>query len=92
MCTTCGCGEHQHTHEHDNEHDYGHSHQAETTLINVEQDILLRNNLLAERNRGYFEARRIFCLNLMSSPGSGKTTLLEETLRRLRGRRPTYVI
>lgn len=94
MCTTCGCGKHPYTHEHENEHDYGHSHPAApaTTLINVEQDLLMRNNLLAERNRGYFEARGIFCLNLMSSPGSGKTTLLEETLRRLRGRRPACVI
>lgn len=56
-----------------------------------------RNNLLAERNRGYFEAKRIFCLNLMSSPGSGKTTLLEETVRCLaagegKGQHPVYVI
>ena len=49
-------------------------------VITLEQDILRRNNLLAERNRGYFEAKEIFCLNLMSSPGSGKTTLLEETV------------
>lgn len=61
-------------------------------MIDVEQDILMRNNLLAERNRGYFEAKKIFCLNLMSSPGSGKTTLLEETIRRLKGRRALYVV
>jgi hydrogenase nickel incorporation protein HypB len=58
----------------------------------VEQDILQRNSLLAERNRGYFEAKNIVCLNLMSSPGSGKTTLLEETIRSMQGRRPLYVI
>jgi hydrogenase nickel incorporation protein HypB len=58
----------------------------------VEQDILQHNNLLAERNRGYFEAKNIYALNLMSSPGSGKTSLLEETIRRLKGRRPVYVI
>ena len=73
MCGTCGCGEHHH---HDHHHDEG-------KVITLEQDILQRNNLLAERNRGYFEAKHIFCLNLMSSPGSGKTTLLEETIRRL---------
>ena len=28
----------------------------------------------------------------MSSPGSGKTTLLEETIRRLKAKRPIYVI
>ena len=47
---------------------------------------------MAERNRGYFEAKNLFCLNLMSSPGSGKTTLLEETIRRLKAKRPIYVI
>jgi len=86
MCTTCGCGNHHH-----HDHDHEHSHE-ESQLIAVEQDILQRNNLLAERNRGYFEAKNIFCLNLMSSPGSGKTTLLEETIRQLKDRRPIYVI
>lgn len=101
MCGTCGCGEHHH-HDHDHEHDHGHEHHHHHhpdggTVITLEQDILQRNNLLAERNRGYFEAKRIFCLNLMSSPGSGKTTLLEETVRRLaagerKGQHPVYVI
>lgn len=81
MCGTCGCGEHHHD-EQDHEHHH-HHHQEENKVILLEQDILQRNNLLAERNRGYFEAKGIFCLNLMSSPGSGKTTLLEATVRRL---------
>ena len=83
MCATCGCGptsEHHHTHEH------GHDHHHETAkrTISVEQDILHQNNLLAERNRGYFEAKNIFTMNMVSSPGSGKTTLLERTLTELR--------
>jgi len=86
MCGTCGCGNHHH-----HEQDHNHSHD-ESRIIAVEQDILQRNNLLAERNRGYFEAKNIFCLNLMSSPGSGKTTLLEETIRRLKNRKSVYVI
>ena len=90
MCTTCGCGSHHH-HDSDHEHDHHHSHD-ENRVIAVEQDILQRNNLLAERNRGYFEAKNIFCLNLMSSPGSGKTTLLEETIRQLKNRKTVYVI
>ena len=68
MCGTCGCGEHHHDHTHIHEHEHGHSHHERATVISVEQDILNRSNLLAERNRGYFEAKRIFCLNLMSSP------------------------
>ena len=93
MCGTCGCGNHHHDtdHAHEHKHDHGHSHE-ESRLIAVEQDILQRNNLLAERNRGYFEAKNIFCLNLMSSPGSGKTTLLEETIRQLKNRKTIYVI
>ena len=88
MCGTCGCGEHHHhDHLHDHEywhgHEHHHRHHGEGKVITLEQDILQRNNLLAERNRGYFEAKYIFCLNLMSSPGSGKTTLLEETIRQL---------
>ncbi|MEO3178829.1 hydrogenase nickel incorporation protein HypB [Parabacteroides distasonis] len=95
MCGTCGCREHHHHHDHTHEHSHGHEHHHhpdEGIVINLEQDILQRNNLLAERNRGYFEAKNLFCLNLMSSPGSGKTTLLEETIRRLKAKRPIYVI
>ena len=88
MCTTCGCGGHHHP---DSDHEHGHFHE-ENRLIAVEQDILQRNNLLAERNRGYFEAKNIFCLNLVSSPGSGKTTLLEETIRQLKNQKSIYVI
>ncbi len=39
-----------------------------------------RNNLIAARNRGYFEAREMLALNLVSSPGSGKTAILERTI------------
>ncbi len=97
MCGTCGCSDHNHTHDHDHSHEHNHDHSHnhridESTIIAVEQDILQRNNLLAERNRGYFEAKNIFCLNLMSSPGSGKTTLLEETVRRIKDKKAVYVI
>lgn len=60
--------------------------------IDLEQDILLKNNLKAERNRGYFLAKGILALNLVSSPGSGKTTLLERTLTDLKGEFDFYVI
>lgn len=98
MCGTCGCSEHHHSHDHEADHTHAHGHEhahpsaEERKVIAIEQDILMRNNLLAERNRGYFEARKLVVLNLMSSPGSGKTTLLEETIRRLKGKRAIYVI
>lgn len=85
MCATCGCGT-DHKHEHSDHH---HDHK---TIIDVERDILHQNNLLAERNRGYFDAKNILCLNLVSSPGSGKTSLLEKTLIDLKGELDFVVI
>ena len=58
----------------------------------METDILQKNNLLAQRNRGWLEAKNILALNLVSSPGSGKTSLLERTIRELAGRLPVAVI
>ncbi len=76
---------HDHHHSHDHEHDHGrHSHTTTTETIDVNTDVLQQNNLIAERNRGYFQARKIFALNLVSSPGSGKTTLLEKTIQHLK--------
>jgi hydrogenase nickel incorporation protein HypB len=79
--------DHDHKHDHHHHHDHDHSHQ-----INVETDILSQNNLLAERNRGYFEAKNVTAINMMSSPGSGKTTLLERTIKDLKDKLPLYVI
>lgn len=97
MCATCGCdanattsikqiGESDHHHSHDN----NHSHAK--TIVEVEKDVLHENNLLAQRNRGYFDAKNILALNLVSSPGSGKTSLLEKTLTDLKDEFPCYVI
>lgn len=61
-------------------------------MVELEQDILQQNNLLAERNRGFLEAKNILALNLVSSPGSGKTSLLERTLKDLGEEFSCYVI
>lgn len=87
---------HGHDHPHDHEHTASgvvarHAH-AQGTIIALEQDILAKNQLLAERNRGWLAGREILALNLMSSPGSGKTTLLERTLRDLQGELAINVI
>jgi hydrogenase nickel incorporation protein HypB len=76
-------GEHHHgegalNHTHEHPHDDS-SHRT----IRLEQDILAKNNRLAERNRGWLEGRNIFAVNLMSAPGAGKTMLLERTIRDL---------
>jgi hydrogenase nickel incorporation protein HypB len=108
MCETCGCQNektgysirstvhdennhhHDHHHEHDHQHDHADHHHPQK--FEIEKDILGSNNLLAERNRGYFEARNIFCINLVSSPGSGKTSLVEATLNELKSKLKIYVI
>lgn len=72
---------HHHDHDHGHHHHHDHSHAtSEKTILEVEQEILSENQMLAERNRGYFEAKKITAINLVSSPGSGKTTVLETTL------------
>jgi hydrogenase nickel incorporation protein HypB len=81
--------DHQHDHDHPHGHDHGHGHG---TTISLEQEILARNNLLAERNRGWLAGRNILALNLVSSPGAGKTTLLERTIRDLGSRLPFFVL
>lgn len=78
MCATCGCDTHTHNHNH------SHSHTHDEKHIAVEKDVLYENNLLAARNRGFFDAKNILAINLVSSPGSGKTTLLERTLTDLK--------
>lgn len=100
MCDTCGCGQpdqpvriqkpgdpssNPHTHSHEHSHYHG-------IQVLVGQDLLAKNNLLAERNRGYFEARHITAINLVSSPGSGKTSLLEKTIHALKNEISFFII
>jgi hydrogenase nickel incorporation protein HypB len=88
---------HDHGHSHDHPHDHGHSHDhphihRHGTIITLEQEVLARNDKLAERVRGWLAGRGILALNLVSSPGAGKTTLLERTIRDLGREIPMSVI
>jgi hydrogenase nickel incorporation protein HypB len=72
--------------------DYGngpaHAHapgMSQSRMVQIEQDILSKNNAYAQANRTWFDAHGIFALNLVSSPGSGKTTLLVKTIGQLKG-------
>ena len=87
---------HEHPHDHDHMHDAApaHSHApgiAPKRMVQIEQDILAKNNAYAARNRQLLSERGIFALNLVSSPGSGKTTLLCKTIALL-GSYPVAVI
>jgi hydrogenase nickel incorporation protein HypB len=92
---------HRHEGEHRHEHDlhYGrgpaHAHapgMSQARMIQIESDILAKNDSYAGANRDYFRERGIFALNLVSSPGSGKTALLVSTINALQNRYPVCVI
>lgn len=100
MCTTCGCGSgevkieghaHHHGHSHSRDMHYGkgpaHAHApglSQSRMLEIEQNILGKNDEYAQQNRHYFTDNGILTLNLVSSPGSGKTTLLTRTINDLK--------
>src|SRR5450830_32522 len=84
---------HDHAHAHDHTDGEAHPHSHDETpahshapgvsrkrMVQIEQDILAKNNAYAQANRQNLAERGIFALNLVSSPGSGKTTLLCKTI------------
>ena len=61
-------------------------------ILNVNEDILGANDMLAENLRGRFEASKVFVMNLMSSPGAGKTSLILKIIEALSGKHKIGVI
>jgi hydrogenase nickel incorporation protein HypB len=53
---------------------------AVTRIIEVRQNVLKQNDLVARALRLRFQEAGVFVVNLVSSPGAGKTLLLEKTL------------
>ncbi len=83
--------EHGHSHDHAHTHDgvvhYGlgpaHAHapgMSQARMVEVEQNILSKNNEYARNNRQWLGERGVLAINMLSSPGSGKTTLLTRTI------------
>jgi hydrogenase nickel incorporation protein HypB len=58
----------------------------------VNESVLADNDRQAERNRGFFRAKNLLVLNVLSSPGSGKTTFLQKTIQALGPRLRTGVV
>jgi len=54
--------------------------------IKVVKKVLSVNDAIAEEIRNTLKEKKIFMVNVMSSPGSGKTTLLEKTINALKSR------
>jgi hydrogenase nickel incorporation protein HypB len=56
------------------------------SVITVERKVLEKNDQIANELRNKFRSRKIFTINLLSSPGSGKTSLIEKTVEQLKGK------
>ena len=96
---------HDHGHEHPHTHDdQGDLHfgkgpagnhvpgLSQSRMIQIEQDILGKNDGYAIQNRAQFVEHNLLALNLVSSPGSGKTTLLTQTIEAIQANMPCGVI
>ncbi|MGV8935669.1 MAG: hydrogenase nickel incorporation protein HypB [Allorhizobium sp.] len=98
---------HGHGHHHDHDHTHGDSASidygngiagvhipgmSQERIIQIERDILSKNDGFAAENRARFAAAGIFALNFVSSPGSGKTQLLVRTINELKDRLSISVI
>ena len=92
--------DHGHHHNHSSHtHHYGHNESglsvagfSQSKLIEIEKNILSKNDNYADVNRIWLAESSITALNLLSSPGAGKTTLLVDTLNRLDSKFPVAVI
>ena len=65
---------------------------SQSRMVQIERDILSKNNEYANSNRRFFNDHGILALNLVSSPGSGKTSLLTRSIEGLKGRFDMAVI
>ncbi len=90
---------HHHHHHDEHTHDYGqgpaHAHApglSQARMVQIEQNILGKNNEYADTNRRYFAQQGVLALNLVSSPGSGKTTLLTRSITDLQSELAMSVI
>lgn len=62
------------------------------SVLTIERKVLEKNDQIAQINRDLFLQKKVFAVNMVSSPGSGKTSILERTLEYLRGSMKIAVI
>ena len=55
-------------------------------VLEIKQSIFADNDREADKVRSELKEKKVFLLNLMSSPGSGKTTTLTRTIEQLKDR------
>lgn len=58
---------------------------GEFRVLEIKQSVFADNDKRADEVRAELKEKKVFLLNLMSSPGSGKTTTLTRTIERLKG-------
>lgn len=90
---------HSHIHQHGDDIHYGagpaHAHvpgMSQARMVQIERDILSKNNDYAGDNRRWLADHGVFAVNFVSSPGSGKTTLLVRTINEIKARLPVAVV
>jgi hydrogenase nickel incorporation protein HypB len=62
------------------------------SVITIERKVLEKNDEIAQQNRAFLAERRIFTINIVSSPGAGKTSILERTIEQIDGAMEMAVI
>jgi hydrogenase nickel incorporation protein HypB len=107
MCATCGCegtGARIHAPLSRHDHPPHSSFDGEarftplppdpvvTRRVELEQDVLAKNDRLAASLRDVLRRQRVLALNLLSAPGAGKTALLERTIAALLPSGPVSVL
>lgn len=90
MCEKCGCSDptlrqRGHTLAHAHAAPRAHVHEPEAAELS-------RHDRLAERNRGFFIAKRVFVVNLLSFAGSGVRSLVDRTVAEYGLRRKLRVV
>ena len=60
--------------------------------ISVVENILSKNDHIANKNRVLFDDAGVFAINLMASPGAGKTSVIEITVKKMVDRYKIAVI
>ncbi len=86
---------HEHGHDHDHHHDhehvngYHHTHPGESSS---KMELLRQNQIQAARNRGFFDAKNILVVKIVSSQGAGKTMLIGKSIEHLKNVHNIFVI
>ncbi len=66
--------------------------EGEIFDIELEEDLLRRNEELAEKNKHLLDKNKVIAVDIMGSVGSGKTSLIKNLIIRLKNKRRLSVI